>query len=521
MKRKVLLLAVLIPALSYAVDYDIRDYGAKEGTLNTEFIQKAVDACSADGGGRVIVPRGTWTSGTIDLKDGVILFLEKGSILKGSDRIEDYHPQHLVRAKKVSGAGIDGFGTIDGTGSAFWEINPNKYYVHKQQRSGVMVQYEDCMDMILRGVRLQNSESWAFHILACKGVKVSGLTIRNYLHGPTNDGIDIQASKDVIIRDCDIYTSDDAICIKNRDGRYYDRACANITVSDCILTTTCNCLKIGTETRGQIRNIAFSNCTLRQAQPGDPEAEIRLKSNRPTRPSSGISVESVDGSLVDGVTISNIAMEKVRCPIFIRLGARMAGMQKDPNPLPGSIRNVSITNVTCREAIQASIIDGIPGYMPENITISNYSARTSASSDDNLPEKTVEEKITEYPDAQRWGDMPASGFYIRHARNVSMSNVNCTLTAADMRPAFVLEDIDGISVSNLVTDPALCGNSAMRLTKVRHGHFSGIRIPGQTAFDWDLRGELNEDIHLSDANPAKVRSEKSCQVVQQTSFILK
>lgn len=521
MKRITFLLSILLSAGAFAADYDIRDYGAKEGAMNTVAIQKAVDACSADGGGRVVVPRGTWTSGTVDLKDGVILFLEKGAMIKGSERIEDYNPQNLIRAKKVSGAGIDGYGTIDGSGSAFWHVEGVKY-MHNPQKAGMMVIFQDCKDMILRGVRLQNAESWTVHILACTGVKVTGLTIRNPLHGPNNDGIDIQASKDVVISDCDIYTSDDAICIKNRDGRYYDRACANVTVSNCILTTVCNALKIGTETRGQIRNIVFTGCTVRQAQPGDPGTDYRSKTmNMTMRSISGISVESVDGALVDGVVVSNIAMEKVRCPIFIRLGARMAGAQRDPNPVPGSIRNVSISNVTCRESIIPSIIAGIPGYAPQNITISNYTSTTAGSQDDTLPGKTVEEKIADYPDAHMWGDMPASGFYIRHAKDVTMSGINCSLTGPDLRPAFILEDVDGMVLDGLVTDRAMCGDAAMRLIRVRDGRFSGMRLRGQTAFDWDMRGELNEEIHLSDANPAKVRSEKSCAVVQQTSFILK
>lgn len=521
MKRTTLLLSILLSVNAFAVDYNICDYGAKDGELNTKSIQSAIDKCSSDGGGRVIVPRGTWISGTLDLRDGVILYLEKGALIKGSDKIEDYTPKNLIRAKKVTGAGIDGYGTIDGTGSVFWYVRDDKRYDHNRPVAGMMIQFEDSREMILRGVRLQNAESWTVHILACEGVKVTGITIRNPLHGPNNDGIDIQASKNVIISDCDIYTSDDAICLKNRDGRYYDRVCANIAVTNCILTSVCNCLKIGTETRGQIRNVTFSNCTVRQAQPGDPGTEYRMKTmNMTVRSISGISVESVDGAKVEGITISNIAMENVRCPIFIRLGSRMAGEQKDPNPLPGSIKNVTISNVTCRESFYPSIISGIPGYMPENISISNYSAATGGKADDRLPEKIIDEKEAEYPDAHMWGDMPSSGFYIRHARNVQMSSVNCGLTGSDLRPAFILEDIDGIRVDGLTTDSKMCGNAAMRLLNVRNGWFSGIRLLGSTAFEWDLRGELNENIHLTDANPAKVRSEKSCGVVQQTSFIL-
>ena len=129
-----------------------------------------------------------------------------------------------------------------------------------------------------------NAESWTLHLLGCFDVKVRDVVIRNPLHGPNNDGIDIQSCKNVSITGCDIYTSDDAIVLKNRHPDYCHIPCANIVVANCTLTSVCNALKIGTETIGSFRNITFCNCTVRQAQPTDELALVRVKEqNRPIR----------------------------------------------------------------------------------------------------------------------------------------------------------------------------------------------------------------------------------------------
>ena len=506
-----------------AADYLISDFGARpeKDFLNTHCIQDAIDKCSREGGGRVIVPRGEWTSGTLFLRDGVTLFLEPGAVIVGSKSMADYS-KHLIRAEKSSDIGIEGYGTIDGSGYAFWYVKPDGFYDHNRPVPGYMLYFEGCRNVRIKDVRLQNAESWTLHFLGCQDVSVRDITIRNPLHGPNNDGIDIQACKNVTISGCDIYTSDDAIVLKNRHPSYTHMPCANITVTGCILTTVCNALKIGTETLGGFRNITFSNCTVRQAQPTDKLAAVRVKELKtPIRAISGISIESVDGSYIDGVTISNITMEDVRCPIFIRLANRGAGKQKSAIPTPGTIRNVVISNVTARNAWYASSITAIPGSYVENVILSNIIVTMKGSSDMALPEKAVDEKIDAYPDAHMWRDLPASAFYVRHAKNLDFSNIRCNLDATDLRPLFIFDDVKDVRANGISSDDNISGKAAIRLQRVENARFSDINIKGTPKYFFELRGQGNTEIHLSDTDPSAVFSESACSVVPQTSFIIR
>ena len=521
MKRAALILAFcLMASAAFSADYSIRDFGAEPGKMVTGSIQKAIDKCSSDGGGRVVLPRGEWNSGTLELKDGVILYLEPGAVLRGSTRRDDY-TKNFIRAVKASNIGVEGHGTVDGSGSAFWKVNANGFYEHDRPVPGYMLYFEGCRNVRVKGVRLTNAESWTLHLLGCHDVSVRDVIIRNPLHGPNNDGIDIQACKNVTISGCDIYTSDDAIVLKNRHPSYNHIPCANVTITNCIVTSVCNALKIGTETIGSFRNITFSNCTVRQAQPTDEFAKVRASSKgKRMRAISGISIESVDGSDVNGVTFNNIVMEDVCCPIFIRLANRGAGAQKNNPPRPGRIRNVVISNVTCRNAMYSSSITAIPGSYVENVILDNIIITAKGSDDASLAEKEVAEKEDSYPDAHMWGDLPSSAFFVRHAKNISMSNVKCMLDDADVRPICIFDDVQDLDVSGLVSDDNHSGNAAFRMTSVENAFFSRIRLNGTPKYFYDLRGQDNTNIHISDTDPTKVRSEKACSVVQQTSFNL-
>lgn len=503
-------------------DYNIVDFGAKttKGFLNTDCIQKAIDKCTADGGGRVILPRGSWLSGTVWLKNNVTLYLEKGAVLQGSDKMADYS-KHLIRADHAENIGVEGAGTVDGCGSAFWFEKPDGGYDHDRPVPGYMLYFEGCTNVKVAGVRLQNAESWTLHLLGCIGATVRDVVIRNPLHGPNNDGIDIQACKDVTISGCDIYTSDDAIVLKNRHPKYVHIPCANISVTNCIITSVCNALKIGTETRGAFRNINFSNCTVRQAQPTDPLARVRVNQMKmPIRSISGISIESVDGSDVNGVTISNITMEDVRCPIFIRLANRGAGDRKTAEPIPGTIRNVVISNVTVRNAWFASSITAIPGSYVENVILSNIIVTMKGSQDAALAEKVVDEKVDAYPDAHMWKDLPASSFYVRHVKNIDFTNIKCNLDAADVRPLFIFDDVKDLCVRGLVSDNNVSGFAALRLVDVAGASFSDINVKGTPQYIFHLRAEGNTDIRLRDVEPSGVCSDKACSIQPQTSFTI-
>ncbi|MDP4291129.1 MAG: glycosyl hydrolase family 28 protein [Bacteroidota bacterium] len=514
-KNHLLLLLLFFTAFTVnAKDVNILNYGAvPDGkTLSTKAIQQAIDECSQSGGGDVIIPAGTYLTGTIYLKNDVLLNLGKGATLLGSTDMKDYAPNALVRAEHQKNIGITGHGVIDGQGPTFWEMkktpnkttfgmNPAWNFAHKASVSGNLVLLEDCRFVNIENVTLRNSESWTLHLLACDDVKVHGITIRNPQHGPNTDGIDLNGSRRVMISDCDIYTNDDAICLKNKDPRYWKRCCEDITVTNCVITTSCNAFKIGTETIGDFRNIVFSNSVIKA---GDPENELSVLAAKQVLPGnygdilsprSGIALETVDGANVSHVNINNIVME-ARIPIFIRVGNRgRKGDKSDPNSVPGTMKDVIISNITAYNASTTSSITGLPGYDVENVRISNLIIRTKGGGDKMLAEKKLDEAEKEYPNGTMWGPIPASGIYVRHVKDLEIKDAEIVLDEADQRPLMIFDDVEGLCLNNLKTNDFHKGESIMSFTNVQHAglfynDFSNGNLPNWYSFS----GNKTKDI---------------------------
>ncbi len=507
---------LLNTSLSFGSNRNSLEYGAvPDGkTIATKAIQQAIDECSGSGGGEVRIPAGIFLSGTLYLKNDVFLNLETGAVLLGSTDIGDYTPSGMIRATKQKNIGIIGHGVIDGQGWAFWEkkkeprkvtfgMNPAWNFEHKPQRTGMLIQFEDCRSVRVRNVTLKNAESWTLHLLACEDVVVDGVTIRNPQHGPNTDGIDINGSRRVRISNCDIYTNDDAICFKNKDPKYSDRACEDILVTNCILTTSCNAFKIGTETIGDFRNIVFSNSVIKAGDPANELSVIASQQALPGNygnilsPRSGISLETVDGANVSNITISNIVME-ARVPLFIRLGNRgRKANVTDPAAVPGTLRNVIISNIVAYNASTTSSVTGLPGYDVENVKISNMIVHTAGGGDAALARKKLDEAEKSYPNATMWGHLPASGLFVRHVKNIELSDVSIQLDTTDLRPLVIFDDVDGLQVNNLRTNDRHQGESLLEFTNVKaarllNSDFSANRIPRWMSFS----GSDTKDIQL-------------------------
>lgn len=471
-----------------AADINIVSYGAKGDakTLNTLVIQRAIDACSAAKGGKVVVPPGSFLTGTLFLKNDVTLYLERGAILLGSTNIKDYKPDVLVRATNAENIGVSGPGIIDGQGYAFWkrlrdsELSPNiqkrkkfawvasHQYAHKEPAPNSIINFTGCRRVMVEDVTLRNSESWTMDLRGCDNVIVRGVTIRNPFIGPNTDGIDIHACSNVRISDCDIYTSDDAICLKNLDPVYSKMACRNITVTNCILATVCNAFKIGTGSMGDFENIVFSNSVIATGLPSDELAREALTTvdpahkGNPLAPICGIALETVDGGTIRGVTISNIVMQGVRSPIFLRIGNRGGRPRvKVADPKPGRLENVMITNVVAYGASTASVIAGLPGSMVENVNLNNIQIHTSGGGSSELAAKVLPELAKEYPTPVMWGEMPASGFFIRHAKGLDFTNVKVYLDTPDQRPLLTFDDVNELFIQNLKSNEKSQGETIM------------------------------------------------------------
>jgi hypothetical protein len=469
----------------------IIDYGAKPDgkTLNTTAIQHAIDDISGAGGGTVYAPPGIFLTGGLELKSGVTLYLEAGCVLLGSTSIDDYsyHPgppmkgdangHHLLFSDNCENVGICGAGTIDGQGPAYWQPKPaaslrppSEYWrdVYSQQfeainnnlRPSPMIEFARCRNVRISGVSLKNSAGWTLRLVASQSVTIDGIRIRNPENGVNTDGIDIACSQNVLVSNCDIETGDDAICLKSENPYGDLLPTRNIVVTNCILTTPCNGFKIGTATKGPIENIAFDNSTI-YANAGSPL-------NR--RPIAGISISVVDGGSLDGVVISNIRMQNVRAPIFVRLGDR----QKKSGSF---LRNVSINNIDVTGSILTSSITGVPGLRPSDISISNCRVRTDEQGEEAWARREIPEVAEGYPDAYMMGRLPSYGFFIRHADRIRLRNVECIAGKPDARPALICDDTDDLILAGLELDAPAGDAAVIELKNTQQVFVSGMRMP--------------------------------------------
>lgn len=450
MKVIVTILASLCIASMHAADFNIKSYGAKNDTtvLSTHALQQAIDACSAAGGGRVVVPAGIYKTGTIQLKSHVHLYLEQGATLYGSTRLEDYIPMksdylslrtqtttiQLIYADGVHDVSIDGMGTIDGRGRAFKKLSWNDEGITRPH----LIRFIQSQDILVRGVTLRNSGCWMQHYLACDRLNIDGIKVFNR-NNYNNDALDIDGCHEVIVRGMIADSDDDGITLKSTSPRL----CENVRISDCVVSSHCNAVKLGTETNGGFRNINISGIVVK------PSYNQQEKFFGQWIGSSAISLEIVDGGVLENVNIADFTVEGTESPIFVRLGNRGRGYKTGQHiDHVGSIDGVRINNIQIRNAgSMGCSVTGLPGYPVRNVWISNVSIHHKGGvKKDQLTEiadSIANEKAADYPEATMWGNLPAKGFFVRHARNVQFSNIHVSTVDEDVRPDFVEVDTEG------------------------------------------------------------------------------
>jgi polygalacturonase len=453
--------------------YDVRQYGAVgDGkTLCTQAIQKAIDACAAAGGGRVSLPAGTFLSGTIYLKSRVTLVLEEGCTLLGSPNLADYpenvpavrsYTDNYVTRNLIAGEDLDrvaivGRGTIDGNGGAF---RRKEYLVRPY-----VIRLVNCREVLVEGLTLRNSPMWMQHYLACRGVTIRGITVWNHI-SYNNDGLDIDGCRDVIISDCRLDSDDDALCLKST----LERPCENVVVSNCILSSHCNAFKMGTESNGGFRNITFSNSVI--TAPAGSKADYGR-----ARGLAGVALEIVDGGRLENVAISSIVIEGVTSPIFMRLGNRARPFQKDmPKPAVGTFRNVKLSHIVATGVSKTGCaIAGLPGHEIENVSLSDIYLSFEGGGTSEEAARAVPENPEKYPDCTMFGDLPAYGFYVRHARGIRFTNVRLATEKPDLRPALVCDDVENLNVDGLEAAWSAGAVSMVRFSQVRGATVRGCR----------------------------------------------
>lgn len=488
----ILLLLTVSPLL--AQTYTITDFGAKTDTtfLNTTAIQQAIDACYGKGGGEVIVPAGTFVTGTVFLKSNVYLHLMPGAVLQGSYNPADY-PEHtllwakkfgtithnglyvnnmkaLVIADRANHTGIKGEGTLKGAGEGkAFQLGLNKDGKPKN------IFFIGCTDVLLTGISILNSAQITVSISGCERVFIDRIYIRSLVNWNC-DGLDIDA-KDVLISNSIIDSEDDALCFKSE---YLDKFCENITVTNCVLSSLCNGLKFGTGSRTGFRNITVSNCIIKKASVNGYRHWKMTPDvvDNPDRQSvnTGIVILGVDGGLVENINISDIVMTDVLSPLFIRVGQRFV----NPDQKPSVMRHISIQNIRAEtRSTLPVIIAGLDSSPMEDVRLTNIRISVpigvSADSLKTFPTRTPE-NVKGYPENRlTFGlKLPASAFYIKNVTGLVLDNVAVTFPKSEARPAVYLDKANGVTLKNIVMNGKKLANAKAMLTQVNSGQIDVI-----------------------------------------------
>jgi len=499
-----LVLCILAPApieaQTSAPFFDVRAYGARgDGTtLDTDAINQAIRAAADAGGGTVYFPAGTYPSFSIHLASHVDLYLGRGATLLAADpsaydggydavepnpwgdehHYQDFGHSHwhnsLIWGENLMDVGILGPGTIDGAG--LWRgLSPPLGPASGPRPGDKAIALKRSRDVTFRDLTIYRAGHFA--ILA---TGVDNLTIDHLTIDTNRDGIDIDACKNVHVSNVSVNTpNDDALVLKSSYALGEARLTENVTITNSMVSgydlgtlidgtfgrnedTTpdrggpAGRIKLGTESNGGFRNITISNVVFDRSR--------------------GLALETVDGGVLEDVVISNVTMRDVTSsPIFLRLGSRMRG----PDGIaPGSLRRVTITNLIAYDVDPRypAIIAGIPGHPVQGVRlrdvrlyyrggitmdqvktqppglVSRFFAGTDSSGVRNDPYE-VPERTSAYPEPSMFGVLPAYGFYIRHAEDVEMRDVEVHLMSGDERPPFVLRDVVGADLLHIRGDP--------------------------------------------------------------------
>jgi len=267
------------------------------------------------------------------------------------------------------------------------------------------------------------------HWLACDRVHIDGVTVYNR-NNYNNDALDLDGCHDVTVNNMICDSDDDGITLKSTSPRL----CENITITNCVVSSHCNAIKLGTETNGGFRNITISNCTVKPS----PD-QNSLFFGKPIG-TSAISLEIVDGGIMENVNVNGIMVEGTMSPIFVRLGNRARPYDETvPVTQVGSINGITISNVIVKTKSNLGCsITGLKSHPVKNILLRDVIITHQGGC--GKITSPIDEKEKDYPEATMWGVLPAKGFWVNHAENVIFENVVIRTIEKDERPDIVKED---------------------------------------------------------------------------------
>ena len=468
-------------------EFDVNKYGALgDGkTLDTQAIQSAIDAAAQAGGGVVRLDHGKYLSGSLQLKSHVDLRIETGATLLGSTLLSDYlngrDGYALLLADGQAGITITGAGTIDGQGRLLaqdvvrrvmsGEIkDPMISNRPNENQRPKLIMFSNCRHVQVSGVTLKNSACWVQDYDQCYDLVIKDIHVDSTAYW-NNDGIDISDCRHVQVSGCDVNADDDGICLKSETGK---SGCDDVEVWNCKIRSSASAVKFGTASAGGFRNVHVHDLHVYNTY------------------RSSVALECVDGGLLENVIIENIEAKNTGNAVFIRLGCRK------PQNFCGlshvTIRNIQVEvpagapdagydfagpSERLAHNIYPSCIVGLPGFPISNVLFENISITCAGGGTPQHAQASfdkIEERPSAYPECSMFGELPAWGFYVRHAEGIEFRNCQLTLKKPDYRPAMIFDDVSKLTIDGLKIGP-FSGKPVILLNKVINYSLKGIRYP--------------------------------------------
>jgi hypothetical protein len=450
--------------------FNVLSYGAKPDgkTDNTRALQKTIAAAASSGGGVVWFPAGAFVTGVLHLRSNVELRLSEKAVLLGSTRRIDYgagSASALIMADSQQNIGITGKGTIDGRGAvllkdiyrmleagtlqdAEWKT-PNPWHqVRPEERNRPkLIEFRHCDGIVVKGVTIKDGLDWIQNYKSCSNITIDSISVISNVMW-NNDGIDLVDCKKVRLTNSFFNADDDGICLKSEER---GGSCEDIYIAHCTIRSSASALKLGTASRGRFSGITVRDLTIYDTY------------------RSAIALETVDGAILENIDIRNVKAKNTGNAIFIRLGRR------NRNAPAGELRHVYIGDVTVEvpagkpdkgydmegpperypHNVFPSSITGLPGHPVQDVTLENiditYAGGASKDSAYLSPDSLsmVPEQEAAYPEFSMFGELPASGLYVRHVEGLRMRNWKMHFKTSDFRPAFIFDDVKALLQSNI------------------------------------------------------------------------
>ena len=467
----------LLLCLAHAVEnpgqnyFNIRSFGAVgDGTnLDSPAIDKAINAAADAGGGTVLLPAGTYLSGSIHLRSNIHLLIDTGATILGApqklnayDETEPfpgiayqdgghcYFHNSLIWGENLTNVFITGHGMINGGGLTrdskildkmcgydhFQTPNTNTFPPVRLGNKAIALKL--CKNVLIRDVTIFHGGHFGILVTGC-----DNLTIDNVTLDTNRDGMDLDCCRNTMVSNCRVNSpTDDGICPKSTYALGETRLTENLTIVNCqvsgfvegtLIDGTMKParggmgrIKFGTEASGGFRNCSVANCTFRSCH--------------------GLALEEVDGGLLENITINNLSMMDVRdCAIYITTGKR----NRAPNVTTNSrARNILISNVIADSVDKMSgiQISGLPEQPVEGVRLENIRLTSKGGGSTNDAAIQPKELGAGYPDPGKIGTLPAYGVYARHVKDLELANITVNFAKDDFRSAASFADIQGLEI---------------------------------------------------------------------------